>query len=512
MENLRTQTHYCKFRVAETWRFNGAKNSSIFFSKTLFTKPSTKFTTKNCISSVQPSLPVAISDNNSTKHITLLVEAYHEHKRLNTLLEKLEKKDSSPSQILREDGDWCKNHFWAVIRFLKNASRSNEILQVFDMWKNIEKSRINEFNYDKIICLLCEEAMMKDAVFTLQEMKTQGLRPSLETYNPIIHGFANDGKFDDAAFFLNEMKEINLKPDTDTYDGLLQAYGKFKMYDEIGMCVKKMELEGCSPDQITYNLLIKEYSRGGLLQKMEKVYQRMLSKRMHLKTSTLVAMLEAYAGFGIVEKMEKVYKRILNTKTPLKDDLIRQLAKVYIENYMFSRLEDLGLDLSSTYGGTDFVWCLRLLSYACILSRKGMNIIIREMQEENVLWNVTVANTIMLAYLKMKDFKHLRILLSQLPARCVKPDIVTIGILFDANRIGFDGNGTLETWRRMGYLYSEVEMKTDPLVLNAFGKGHFLKNIEEAYSSLEPEERASKTWTYHSLIAVMSRQLEGRVS
>lgn len=382
------------------------------------------------------------------------------------------------------------------------------------MWKRIEESRISEFNYNKIIRVLSEEGMMEEAVSALQEMKRYGLKPSLGTYNPIIHGFSIGGKFSDALCFVSEMKEFGLVPDTETYDSLIQGYGKFKMYDDMGICVKKMESDsdGCSTDHITYNILIREYSKGGLLQRMERVYQRMLSKRMHLQSSTLVAMLEAYARFGIVTKMEKIYRKLLNSETPLKDNLIRKLAEVYIENYMYSRLEDIGLDLRSTFGGSELVWCLRLLSNACLLSRKGIDIIVQEMQEARVHWNVTVANIIMLAYVKMNDFKHLRVLLSQLPTHRVKPDMVTIGILFDAIRMGFDGSGTLESWRRMGYLYRVVEMKTDSLVLTAFGKGHFLKTCEDVYSSLKPEDRERRRWTYDGLIDLVSEHIEGRIN
>ncbi|KAI4317407.1 hypothetical protein L6164_025276 [Bauhinia variegata] len=510
MENLVARFYHIHSygRITQPWKSKETKSSNFVFLKPLFTKPLTKFpslTTQTLLASVERSSTYTVSDIDSVKHKTLLVETYHEHRRLKILLDKLEKKGSNPLQILREDGDWSKDHFWAVVRFLKNASRSKEILQVFDMWKNIEESRICEFNYDKIIYLLSEEGMVEDAVSALKEMKNEGLRPSLGTYNPIVHGFSREGNFNEALNLISEMKEYGLVPDSETYDGLIQAYGKFKMYDELGLCVKMMELDGCSLDHVTCNILIREYSRGGLLQRMEKVYQRMMSKRMHLQSSTKVAVLEAYARFGLIDKMEKFYRMLLNSKAPLKDDLIRKLAEVYIGNYMYSRLEDLGLALRANFGSSDLVWCLRLLSCACLSSRKGMSIIVREMRESNISWNITVANIIMLAYVKMKDFSRLRNLLSELRSHRVEPDIVTIGILFDASRIGFDGSATLDTWRRMGYLYRDVEMKTDPLVLTAFGKGYFLKSCEEVYSSLYPQDRESETWTYQVLIDLVSK-------
>ncbi|KAK2641671.1 hypothetical protein Ddye_023434 [Dipteronia dyeriana] len=493
---------HCKLKLNPRWRFNSNINDHVFSSKTLIKKP----IAFSSLSSLQhPSAPPPPPLHNPSKHTTLLVETYHEHHILRTLIQRLQHEHSCPLRILQHDGDWTKDQFWAVIKFLKNASRSSQILQVFDMWKNIEISRINYLNYKKIIVLLGEEGLMEEAVNSLQEMKAHGLRPCLQIYNSIIHGFSRNGKFDEALLFLEEMKEINLARQTDTYGGLIQAYGRHKMYDEISMCLKKMKLDGCSPDYITYNLLIREFARGGLLERMERLQKSMLSKRMHLQSSTLTVMLEVYMKFGLLENMEKCYKRLLNSKPPLKEDLIKKLAGVYIQNYMFSRLDNLGDDLASRTGRTELVWCLSLLSHACLLSRRGMDSVIQEMEESKVSWNVSVVNIILLAYLKMKDFKQLRVLLSELPTHRVKPDLVTVGVVFDASRFGFNETGTLEMWKRMGLLYESVKMDTDPLVLIAYGKGHFLRDCEEVFTSLEPYAREKRRWTYQNLIDLVMK-------
>ncbi|KAL4335165.1 hypothetical protein GQ457_07G002140 [Hibiscus cannabinus] len=170
---------------------------------------------------------------------------------------------------------------------------------------------------------------------------------------------------------------------------------------------------------------------------MEQVYCIVISKQLNLHFSSLVAMLEAYAIFGILDKMGKVVN-----STYLKDNIILKLAKVYIKNYMFSRLDYMGIDLSLRTGRTDLVWCLCFLSHDCVLSRKGMNYVIREMDEAKASWNVTMVDIILLAYLKMKDFKHLRILLSQLQSHRVRLKITTIGILFDSIESGIEDQST----------------------------------------------------------------------
>ncbi|XP_057959348.1 pentatricopeptide repeat-containing protein At4g14190, chloroplastic isoform X1 [Malania oleifera] len=504
------------------WKMNSSSSETLITKKPPYAKTQILVTSLSysrrpsppfCFQSPHSPPPAAIQMKSFTKHHPLPLQIRrHNH---NPLLEKLGKrvKDLPASQILKDVEHWREDLFWAVIRFLIQHSRPEEVLQVFDLWTNTtEYSRTNEYNYGKIIGMLSESGFVKEAAGALAEMKRLGVHPSLEIYNFVIHGFAMKGKFDDASFFFNEMGEANLSPNTETYHGLIQAYGMYEMYDEIGMCLKKMESSNQSfPDHISYNLLIREFARGGLLKRMERVYQTLLSKRLGLQSSTLVAMLEVYTSFGLLEKMEKVYRRILNSRMHLKEDLIRRLARAYIKNYMFSRLDYLGLDLFVTNGKTDLVWCLRLLCHACLSSRKGMDSIIWQMEAAKVPWNISIANTILLAYLKIKDFKHLRILISDLPIRGVKPDIVTVGIIYDASMIGFDGTASLNAWRRMGFLDEVVEMNTDPLVLSAFGKGHFLVSCEEMYCSLEAEAR-KRIWTYQMLINLVFKLIEKQPS
>ncbi|KAG9446019.1 hypothetical protein H6P81_012147 [Aristolochia fimbriata] len=444
--------------------------------------------------------------NLSAKHTTLLVDSFHQNQSLRDLLAKLRRKGSDPLQLLKDEGDWNKQHFWAVMKYLKETFRMKEALQVFNCWKDIEKARISEFNYMKLIEFLSLEGLLPEAVSVFDEMASYGLKPSVEIYNFIIHGYAKKGDFEKAEFFLRQMVQGGLVPDPETYDGLIQAYGEYKMYDEMCKCVRKMESEGFHSDHVTYNILIRAFARGGLLDKMEEAYQTVLSKRMSLQPSTLVAMLGAYADFGILEKMEKVYHKILNSGGYLKEDMVRKLARVYIENYRFSKLEELGLSLASKFGKTDLVWCLLLLSSACVLSREGMFSIIKEMETSKAEPNVSCMNTVALALLKMKDLRRLSNLLYQFRSTKTKPDIVTVGVAFDAYLAQLNFNEPLEEWQKLGFLKEEAELKTDSLVLTAFGKGFFLKSCEQQYSALGCRTREEKVWTYDDLISLISEQ------
>lgn len=344
---------------------------------------------------------------------------------------------------------------------------------------------------------------MEEAVLALYEMKNSPIEVSLEAYTSIVHGFSNRGHFEKALFFLTQMKESGLKPDSYIYDGLIKSYGKFRKYDEMNSCLKLMESDQCPPDHVTYNILIREFARAALLHHMESITRTLHSKRMYLQPSSLLSMLEVYTKFGIVEKMDKLYTRIVKSKIPLKEDLIRRMALVYIENRMFSRLDDMGFDHYSTNLG----WCLRLLARACLLSKQGMEFVLAEMEEQGVPLNVTFANIVSLSCLKMRDFKYLRVFLSEIGnCESVRPDLVTVGVVMDAVEVGYCGGETVELWRRVGILDRYVTMNTDPLVLAAFGKGEFLQSFEEIYSDMEPVIREGKKWTYSTLIELINQR------
>lgn len=379
-------------------------------------------------------------------------------------------------------------------------------MQIFDAWKNLEPSRISEANYERIIRFLCDEKSINEAIRAFHCMiNDDKLNPSLEIYNSIIHCYANDGNFEEAMLYLNQMKENGLLPITETYDGLIEAYGKWKMYDEIVLCLKRMESDGCLRDHVTYNLLIREFSRGGLLKRMEQMYQSLMSRKMTLEPSTLLSMLEAYAEFGVIEKMEETCNKIIRFGISLDEGLVRKLANVYIDNLMFSRLDDLGRGISSSRTRrTDLAWCLRLLCHARLVSRKGVDYVVKEMEEARVPWNTTFANILLLAYSKMGHFKSIELFLNELRIKRVKLDLVTLGIIFDLSEAGFDGTGVFMTWKKIGFLDKPVEMNTDPLVHAAFGKGQFLRRCEEVKNqSLVMRGEEAKSWTYQYLMELV---------
>ena len=151
-----------QFKIALRWRPNSdsSNNSPLIFPKTTLTKQSSKFTfvtNQTCLSSLHHSSPPPPPPpSNGTRHTSLLVEKYNynEHQRLRDLLEKLSNTNSCPLQILSDYGDWSKDQFWAVIKFLIHASRSPEALQVRSLSLSLSLSHTHTHTLTKKFLLL----------------------------------------------------------------------------------------------------------------------------------------------------------------------------------------------------------------------------------------------------------------------------------------------------------------------------------------------------------------------
>ncbi|KAG6510504.1 pentatricopeptide repeat-containing protein At4g14190, chloroplastic-like [Zingiber officinale] len=439
------------------------------------------------------------------RHRTLLVDTFHRNNGLRSLIHEASiNSGSSALQLLEKDGDWTEDNLWAMVSFLVETGRAEEALQVFDLWKNIEMTRNNPSNHLRIIKLFCGEGFMIEAMSAFEATKKSDIIPSLAIYNTIIHAFARKRDFHNSNATFAMMLEAGLLPTPETYNGLIRAYGCFGLYDEMSKCVKRMELSGCFPDEVTYNILITEYARSGLLEKMESTYRVLSSKNLNLQASTLVSMLEAYAEMGNLEKIERVYRRILKLKAYIKENLIRKLALVYIRNYRFAQLEELGNDVrTANWGKIDLVWYILLLSSAGLVSKKGVESILHEMEEEKVPININIVNILAHFYLKIRDFRSLNGAFRQARVCNIKPDLITYGIFFDACDIGYDGIHVLEEWRRSRYLEDVVGIRTDQLVLSAFGKGSFLKLCEKKYITVHSRQKQKKIWRYSDVIRLV---------
>ncbi|XP_057959351.1 uncharacterized protein LOC131151896 isoform X3 [Malania oleifera] len=121
------------------WKMNSSSSETLITKKPPYAKTQILVTSLSysrrpsppfCFQSPHSPPPAAIQMKSFTKHHPLPLQIRrHNH---NPLLEKLGKrvKDLPASQILKDVEHWREDLFWAVIRFLIQHSRPEEVLQI----------------------------------------------------------------------------------------------------------------------------------------------------------------------------------------------------------------------------------------------------------------------------------------------------------------------------------------------------------------------------------------------
>ena len=70
-----------------------------------------------------------------------------------------------------------------------------------------------------------------------------GKKFEVETFNKLLHGWAQKGNLMSIKLLYNLLKNEGLEPDVGTYAALLHGYGKFDNLDGIRSVIKEMEVK-----------------------------------------------------------------------------------------------------------------------------------------------------------------------------------------------------------------------------------------------------------------------------
>ncbi|XP_057529772.1 pentatricopeptide repeat-containing protein At3g22470, mitochondrial-like [Amaranthus tricolor] len=83
-----------------------------------------------------------------------------------------------------------------------------------------------------------------------------GFKPTVVTYNTLMHGMYTLGLWTNAKEMFKEMLINNITPDVYTMIILINAFVKCKDFDKALGVIQEMSLKGLTPNLITYNIMI----------------------------------------------------------------------------------------------------------------------------------------------------------------------------------------------------------------------------------------------------------------
>lgn len=103
----------------------------------------------------------------------------------------------------------------------------------------------------------------------LEEMKNQGHRPDIVSYNACLTTCAGAKQWDKVLQLFKDMQEDGHKADKPTYKNALLACERLGRWEEVLELIKEMKARGMGNDETTYRMAIRACERG---QQWEKAY------------------------------------------------------------------------------------------------------------------------------------------------------------------------------------------------------------------------------------------------
>lgn len=411
-----------------------------------------------------------------------------------------------PIEVLESMPVWSTVEFWVVVHHLAGHRRFGEALQAFDWWKAQEKYRPREQHYTTFIRMLGIAKRPDISQQLFDEMKALGLQPGLVTYAALLQSYAESGFFDRAQELLRHMFESSIRPNAATYNGLIHAYGKQGHYDDMNRIFNNMKRWGCPPDFQTYSCMIVAYAKAGLFRRMERMWREMDFNGWKPDYATINAIIQGYAAHGLVKQMHGSYLYVKDYRVLVSRSTIIAMATVYIRSSKFHQLrlflKDIGLKRNNV---GNLLWNLLLLSFAANFQMKNLQRGFQEMEVAGFSYDITTFNIRSLGFSRMQMFWDLHVTLIYMHKAGVAPDLVTFGAVVDAYISG------RARFHKMFEELDELQMKelrpdvrTDPLVFEAFGKGDF-QSSSEMLMLTNPKPYGSN-WTYGLLMSFYLRK------
>lgn len=160
-------------------------------------------------------------------------------------------------------------HGWFRARKLRKAER---------LWEEMRRDGVppTVVTYGTLIEGLCRMRRPDQALVLLDEMKPACLESNPLHVNPIIDSLAEDGRFKDALGFLEKFPLYGISPNISTYNSLVKGFCKHGDLVGASNTLKTMIGRDVLPTATTYNYFFKHFSKSGKIEEGMNLYTKMI--------------------------------------------------------------------------------------------------------------------------------------------------------------------------------------------------------------------------------------------
>ncbi|CAD5312365.1 unnamed protein product [Arabidopsis thaliana] len=294
---------------------------------------------------------------------------------------------------MQQHGKISVSTYSSCIKFVgaKNVSKALEIYQSIPD----ESTKINVYICNSILSCLVKNGKLDSCIKLFDQMKRDGLKPDVVTYNTLLAGCIKvKNGYPKAIELIGELPHNGIQMDSVMYGTVLAICASNGRSEEAENFIQQMKVEGHSPNIYHYSSLLNSYSWKGDYKKADELMTEMKS-------------------IGLVPN-----KVMMTT-----------LLKVYIKGGLFDRSRELLSELESAgYAENEMPYCMLMDGLSKAGKLEEARSIFDDMKGKGVRSD-GYANSIMISALCRREMESVMRMMKKMDEQAVSPDYNTFHIL-----------------------------------------------------------------------------------
>ncbi|XP_009148435.1 pentatricopeptide repeat-containing protein At1g10910, chloroplastic [Brassica rapa] len=212
--------------------------------------------------------------------------------------------------------DWMQQHgkvsdstYSSCIKFVgaKSVSKALEIYQSIPD----ESTKTNVYICNSILSCLVKNGKLESCIKLFDQMKRDGLKPDVVTYNTLLAGFIKvKNGFPKAMELVGELPHNGIKMDGVMYGTVLAICASNGRCEEAESFVQQMKDEGHSPNIYHYSSLLNSYSWKGDYKKADELMAEMKSVGLVPNKVMMTTLLKVYIKGGLFERSRELLSEL----------------------------------------------------------------------------------------------------------------------------------------------------------------------------------------------------------
>ncbi|KAL3650874.1 hypothetical protein CASFOL_007277 [Castilleja foliolosa] len=151
----------------------------------------------------------------------------------------------------------------------------------------------------------------KNAERLWNQMKREGIKPTVVTYGTLIEGFCRNREVDVAMELVTEMKASGIEPNAIVYNSIIDALGEAGRFKEALGMLERFSILETGPTIYTYNSLVKGFCKAGDMVEASKILRMMIDDKCLPTSMTYGYFFKHFAKAGKIKVGLSLYNKLI---------------------------------------------------------------------------------------------------------------------------------------------------------------------------------------------------------